>query len=86
MKTASRYKRHFKRNSEARTIRKAVSAEPLLDFSSDDEEDRTGGKDSSNGVYPFSSLCVFRILFPVIPFHSLGLRIRSAALLPRQPH
>ncbi|KAJ3493409.1 hypothetical protein NLG97_g4750 [Lecanicillium saksenae] len=49
MTPASRYRRHLRRDGE-RTIRKSVSCEPLLDLSSSDEEDRTGGKDSSNGA------------------------------------
>ncbi|KAJ4147295.1 hypothetical protein LMH87_001829 [Akanthomyces muscarius] len=49
MKSFSRYRNHLQRDGE-RTIRKSVSCEPLLDISSSDEEDRTGGEDSSNGA------------------------------------
>ncbi|KAJ6786454.1 hypothetical protein PWT90_03339 [Aphanocladium album] len=38
----SRYRKHILRDGE-RTIRKSVSCEPLLDLSSSDDEDRTGG-------------------------------------------
>ncbi|OAA60144.1 RNA-binding protein [Cordyceps fumosorosea ARSEF 2679] len=42
MKPLSRYRKHHRRDGQ-RTIRKSVSCEPLLDMSSSDEEDRTGG-------------------------------------------
>ncbi|KAM3545485.1 hypothetical protein ARSEF1564_001647 [Beauveria bassiana] len=42
MKPISRYRKHLRRDGD-RTIRKSVSCEPLLDISSSDEEDRTGG-------------------------------------------
>lgn len=61
----SRYRKSQLRDGIPRKIRKSVSCEPILDFSSSDDEERTGGAFFSASSFVVSS-------FPLLWFYKIS--------------
>lgn len=62
---SSRYRKPQLREGIARKIRKSVSCEPILDFSSSDDEERTGGAF-------FSPRILVASMFPLLCFYKFS--------------